>query len=390
MYETDDDAYGILQRILGKIQNSAKIRKILGALLFITLLALIAYFVSGLLPRKYTLTVSGGPLLSNRHSIVRVLQKESEKYGLTLQIKPYSGSMEILEAVSDGDLDLALIQGGLDRVLPNVAHVATLPPEVVHILVKTPADSIGDLRGKTFNLGSTGGGTRIVTRNILSFFGLSASLDYVEKNYSDEQLYELDQDQLPDAIAVISYVPSFLADYLIKERGYTFLGIPFYDSLGLRYNWAMSSQILKCTYSVPLNVPSEDIEGIGVSPEIVANEFADPGAIEKFLEVLNNSSVEGLIRQQIQEEDGNTLSSYPISAGTDAYMRRNDPIFSMDALDNLKNLFGSLMAGLSTLLVIFRWFKGSQKKKEEEEESSEDTLSKENKDKLEKDEAEVT
>jgi TRAP-type uncharacterized transport system substrate-binding protein len=366
MFESDSEAYGILQRILDSIQGNKRIRRALGALLFVLLLALVLYFISGLLPQKYTLTVSGGPLLSNRHHLMRILQREAGKYGLTLNIVPYSGSMEILEAVSDGDLDLAVIQGGLDRLSPNVAHVAALPSEAVHLLVKEPIDSIEQLRGKSVNLGSTGGGTRLVVRDILSFFGLNAGQDYVEKNNTDEQLYDLSPDQLPDAIAVISYVPSYLADYLINQRGYTLSDIPLSGSLGWRYSWAESSQIQDSTYSATKAVPSADLETVGVSPEIICNEFVDPGAIKKFLEVLYNSTVESMIRQPVQEEDGNSGSLYPLSAGTEAYMRRNDPIFSMDALDDIRNVFGSIMAGLSTLLVVFRWFKGGQKNKKEE------------------------
>ena len=369
MFESDGEAYGILQRLLSRIQNSAKIRKTLGFLLFLALILLVIHFVSGLVPRKYTLTISGGPMLNNRHQLVRVLQREAAKYGLTLNIKPYSGSVELLEAVSDDDVDVAIIQGGLGLLVPNVAHVATLPPEAVHILVREPMDSLADLRGKAVNLGSVDGGTRVAAKNILSFFGLSAQMDYAEKNYTNEQLYDMSPENLPDAIAVISYVPSYLADYLVNECGYSLLPVPNADSLTLRYNWAEPATIVERTYSAPLSVPPEDLSTVGINPEIVAYEFADPGAIEKLLEVLYNSSVGNVVRQPLTEEDGTSGSIYPLSAGSQYYMKRNDPVFSMDTLDNIKNVFGSIMAGLSTLLVVFKWFKGGQKKKEEEKEA---------------------
>jgi TRAP-type uncharacterized transport system substrate-binding protein len=354
-----------LQQILNKIQSNAKIRRTLAILLVTVLLGATVYFVYGLLPKKYTLSISGGGILTNRHHLARVLQSEAAKNGLTLEIMPVSGSMNTLEAVSSGELDIALIQGGLEKTMPNVSHVAMLPPEIVHIIVKPDISSINDLKGKTVNMGSTGGGTRIVAKKVLDFFGLKESTDYIEKNYSDEELFNMRPDELPDAIISISYIPSYIADYFIKEQGYRLLGIPNADSLGLRHVWVENSQILQCTYNADPPIPEEDIPTVGVELEIIANSNVNPQAVSKFMEVLYNSSIENVIKQTLTEESGDSLSQYPLSAGAVVYINRNEPFFSMDKLDSLKNLFGSLMAGLSTLMVVVKWFKGGRKKEDD-------------------------
>ena len=58
-----------------------------------------------------------------------------------------------------------------------------------------------------------------------------------------------------------------------------------------------------------------------------------------------------------------------MSAGTEKYLNRDKSIFTMDFVDSLKNIGGSIMAFLSTVLVVVRWFKG--KKREEAGEASE-------------------
>jgi hypothetical protein len=140
--------------------------------------------------------------------------------------------------------------------------------------------------------------------------------------------------------------------------------------LGLRHVWVEESQVLQCTYNVSPAVPEEEITTVGVELEIVANSRADPRAVSRFLQVLYNSSVENTIKQTLAEETGDSLSQYPLSAGTVAYINRDKPLFSMDTVDSLKNLFGSVMAGLSTLMVVVRWFRGSAK--EEKSEATED------------------
>lgn len=370
MVEHNNEAYDILNNILDKIQSNDKARKALAISIILLLLTVTGYFIYGLLPKEYTLKISGGDILTNRHHLVKVLQEEAAKNGITLDIRPIHGSVEALKAVSKGELDLALVQGGLARKIANVDHVAMLPPEIVHFLVKPEINDITELKGKVINMGGIGGGTKIATENILNFIELKEGSDYVETNYSDEELINMAPEYLPDVIVSISYMPSYLADYFIQERGYKILGIPNSQSFSYRNVWAEESQVLTGTYSVTPLVPEEDISTIGVELELVANTNVDPKAISKFLEVLYNSSIENVIKQSITEESGSSFSDFPLSAGTIAYMQRNNPVFTMELLDQLKYWAGSIMAFISSVMVIVRWFKG--KKKSEAADSSTD------------------
>ena len=57
--------------------------------------------------------------------------------GLSLRIVGTRGSLEALSRVDSGELDLALVQGGLDpKFHPNVRQVAALHVEPMHLLVK--------------------------------------------------------------------------------------------------------------------------------------------------------------------------------------------------------------------------------------------------------------
>lgn len=365
MIENNNDSWDILNNILDRIQNNDKVRNTLAISLVIILITLAAFFLYGLLPKKYTLSISGGGILTNRHHLVKVLQTEAQKSGITLEIQPIHGSVETLKAISQGKLDLALIQGGLSRKIPNVDHVAVLPPETVHILAKPDIENIEALKGKVINMGSIGGGTRIVTKSILDFIELKEGSDYIETNFSDEELVDMNPEYLPDAIISISYMPSYLADYFVQECGYKILDIPHSQSFSFRYLWAKESQILMSTYSVSPLVPEEDINAIGVELELVANSNVNPDAISKFLSVLYNSSIDNIMKQSLEEEIGNSFSDFPLSPGTIAYMSRNNPIFTVELLDKIKYWGGSAMAFISSVMVIVRWFKGKKKKEDD-------------------------
>jgi TRAP-type uncharacterized transport system substrate-binding protein len=286
------------------------------------------------------------------------LQEQVADNDVSLEIKPTSGSQEALALVDAGKLDFAFIQGGLDLPYPNVVHVATVAPELLHFLVRPGINSIADLRGKRVNLGSRKGGTRIISRQVLEFSGLQEGIDYVESNIPTEELLSMRADRMPEAIVITSFAPSDVADYIIKQRGYRLLEIPFPASLSLRLGWVADSKILAYMYNVQPAVPDHDIKTIGVNLHLVANKNVEPRAVFKVLESLFSPDLEVKLKIRLDENQILTSASYPLSKGTRMFIDRKSPLFSNATLDKIKALFGLLLSVGSTLLVIFKWFKG--------------------------------
>ncbi|MBD2864608.1 TAXI family TRAP transporter solute-binding subunit [Paenibacillus oceani] len=346
---------------MSKFQRKAWFRKTVAVVLIVLILGLTGYFVYGLIPKQYTLTITGGDILGNRHLIAKVLKDEAASYGVNLIIQPTEGSVEATRNVSEGKLDIALVQSGLEDKLPNVEHVATLPAEVTHFLVKPDIREIEDLKGKVINTGSKSDGTRLTTKQVLDFSNLEAGVDYIETNYSFEQLVKMKADKLPDAIVNISYSPSFVADYLVKERGYTVLELPFPPSLALRYGWVGDgAKILAYTYNTIPPVPATDIAAVGVNLQMIANSNVQPEAVSKLLEVLYSPTVVNRINQKVDESNITTAASYPISKGTVAYLKRNESFFSQETMEQLKNLLGLLFTLGSSSLIVLKWLKGGR------------------------------
>ncbi len=353
-----NEADKILSAFLKRLQKNAHIRKALALVLLVTLLGVAAYFIYEILPRNYALKITGGDILSNRHFLAKSLQEEVASNGVSLEIKPTAGSQEALQQVDDGKLDFAFIQGGLDLPYPNVVHVATVAPELLHFLVRPTIMDISDLRGKRVNLNSKKGGTRVIAKQVLEFSGLRDGIDYVESNISTEELLTMRPDRLPEAIVITSFAPSDVVDYIVKHHGYKLLEIPFPSSLALRLGWVADSKILAFMYNVQPAVPRTDIKTIGVNLRLVANKNVDPRAMFKVLESLFSPDLEVRLKIKMDEKQILTSAGYPPSEGTKMFMDRKNPLFSNATLDKIKALFGLLLSVGSTLLVIFKWFRG--------------------------------
>lgn len=349
----------LLNEALDKVQRHDGLRKILAALLVLALVGVALHFVYEIIPRTYNLRITGGDLLSNRHFLAKSLQAEALPRGVGLQVVPVHGSQEALEQLDAGKLDLAFIQGGLGSEHANVAHVATVAPELLHVLVRPGINSIADLKGKRINLGSRLAGTRVIARPILTFSGLTEGVDYMETNLTPEELVAMAVKNLPEVVILTSFAPSDVADFLVKERDYALLELPFPKSLALRLGWVAQSRVTAYMYKVSPPVPPKDIETIGVHLHLVARKDVDPRAVAKVLEVLYSPGVEQRTRIRLDEKDLTIPSGYPLSKGSEMYLQRNNPLLSTATLDRVKALFGLVLSVASTVLVVFKWFRGA-------------------------------
>ena len=346
-------------RNLEKLRTSRKIQKRIALAVVVALLCLAGMFVYELMPRHYSLSISGGSLLGNRHYLAKILSEESAKQDISLRVVPTTGALEALELIEEGKLDLALIQSGLETNFQNVAHVATIAPELIHFMVKPGIESIKDIRGKTVNMGEHSSGSRILSKQILDNSGLSHGVDYVEMNYAERDLVAMQKDRLPDVIVLVSYAPSDVAEFLVRERGYNVLEMLFPPSLAIRLGWVADTKILGYMYSIVPPVPEKDIQVVGVNLHLVANKKTDPRAIAQIIDTLYGPRVSTRFGRELKESNMLLPSGYPISSGTELYLSRKAPLLTEAMIDKIKALFGLLATLISVFLVIINWFRKS-------------------------------
>jgi len=354
-----NEAHGILNDWLKRLQRKERVRKALAFLLLVVLLGIAGHYVYEVLPRTYSLKITGGNILGNRHYLAGALRDELLPDKVRLDVLPSEGSQEALTRVSEGKLDFALIQGGLELPFANVVHVANLAPELLHFLVRPDIKDIAGLRGMRINLGSKKGGTRVIAKQLLEFSDMQDGVDYVETNWGTEDLLALRKDRVPDVIVITSFAPSNVADYIVKQYGYSLLEIPFPNALALRQGWVADSKVMAYMYSVQPPVPPRDIKTVGVNLQLVANANLDPRAVFKVLEGVYSPSLQMRLKMKFDEDKILESSNYPLSSGTRMFMDRKNPLLSQSTLKKVESFFGLILSVASTLIVVFKWFKGA-------------------------------
>jgi TRAP-type uncharacterized transport system substrate-binding protein len=226
------------------VRVGKRVRDGLLAVLGVAAIGGAAFFVLHEPPeRDVRLWMTAGREDGARHLIAQELQRDAYPRKLKIELKPKAGSAEALQAVDSKELDMALVQGGLDMGgYPNLRQVAVLQLEPLHLLVKPGIDleegcSLAGLKRKNVNLGELGSGTYALAKAVMAFSGLRAKVDYTETNLSYADLkHETDPSHLPDAVFSVSSLPSPIARHLVKKHHYRLMSLPIHDAFAL---WAI-------------------------------------------------------------------------------------------------------------------------------------------------------
>ncbi|MCU0707877.1 MAG: hypothetical protein MUF23_06265 [Pirellula sp.] len=352
------------------------------------------------------LRISAGDPASARHRLASSLANHLGADGFELEVVPSQGSEESLEWLNKGEIDLALVQGGLNLLdRTDVRQLCALELEPLHVLVKPEHEPIlaeqglMGLRGKRVFLSSKSAGTYVLSVNLLDFIGLSTQVSPGDTLQGDtlhgdtvgedsvvvddrwagiEELWNAPEDMLPDAIFHVSLVPSPVAHALVARKGYRLVPVPYArafaqsDIIELGENLISEasegevrelnrSLIDECTipafsYDVSPDVPHSDLKTLGARMLLVTNRHQSNETIERFLTVLFESD---LARHSIPGLDPQALerpSEYAVHPGVDGYRNRNKVLIASDVVNYLENVLAIAATVTGALFFLYQWY----------------------------------
>ncbi|MBS0263958.1 MAG: TAXI family TRAP transporter solute-binding subunit [Planctomycetes bacterium] len=332
--------------------------RVLAVLVALALLVTGYFWFQGRSERRIHVRVSAGDPLGHRHEIASFLVTEAAQRRLTIDLIPTDGSGEAMAQVAAGQLEFALVQGGL-KPHEDLRQVAVLVAEPLHIFVRPELADQGfaGLRGKRLNLGPLGSGTRQLGLAVLERAGIT-SADYQDEQASNAQLRKMSEEQLPDAIFHVSSLPARLAELLISEKGYRLLPVPFADALAIRDRSVQESVIPAYTYGVDPPVPASPIPTVAPWMSIVTHKNVPDDVVIRLLESIFDGdfflhaelpSVE--VEQVIRRRE---LALHP---GTTVFLNRNQPVITGDFIEGVENLRSFIVSLAVALFLVWRWYK---------------------------------
>jgi TRAP-type uncharacterized transport system substrate-binding protein len=337
--------------------------------------------------RNYHLRMTAGEAHRTRHRLAGVLQSNAAPLGLRLEVEVTAGSEEALDRVNAHTLDVALVQGGLrvdDR--PHVRQVATLGVEPLHLLVKSElADAVAThlfaLHGKTVHPGAAGSGTHSLATEVLAFAGLQPHAPgqtggYVVSPLSHEQMVaERDRARLPDAVFLVSTLPSELARVLVHDHDYRLVPLGFGEAFSLdalrddgapggsdRRSMVVQGRVGAATipafvYRVEPPVPPTALPTLGTHLLLVAHRDVDARAVRLLVDAVYATEFASASRPPLDAKLLDLPPEFPWHDGTRTYLERNTPLVSGVFMDAAHKGFAIFAAAASGLFVLWQWLK---------------------------------
>lgn len=343
-------------------------------------------------PRIVRRTITAGSVRGLRHAIGRTLAEYSAHHQVMLEMVVSAGSGEALERVDRGELDFALVQGGLPTSqFPNVRQAAVLHIEPLHLLVKGPlweeaSTHLSALRGRTVNLSSENSGTFALATDVLRFAGLEPGRDYevATRSYTSLMEAKVSTSNLPDAIFTVSSLPSPIAKHLVTTHNFRPVELPLAEAFQLGWQQVepgrleepsegvirrriSEATIPQMAYRVDPAVPEQKLRTLGCRLQLVVHRSVPAREVGQLLKVIYESPFSVQSPQPLRFELLATDAEFELHPGAERYLLDKSPIVTEKLVEVTEQLLAILGGVCGACLFVWQWYLVNRRKRRDRE-----------------------
>ena len=284
---------------------------------------------------------------------------------IQIEVRATEGSVENLELLEHERVQLALIQSDT-IVSPSTKAVATLFPEIAHLIVsqESDIDSFSKLKGKRIALMPKKSGSYQLFWSLSSHYGLTEQ-DLETVVYAPIQAHELLRERKVDALFRVIALGNPAVSQLLNHGQTKLVAIKQGAALQLFRPALLPSQIPQGTYNGAVPIPPEELPVVAVEAVLVTREELPDSIVYEITRILFEARNE-LVKQSIQaamirrSEEWSHLG-LSFHEGAKTYYNQNQPSFLVEYAEPLGLLLSLLVLGISSIWQLKMWLKGRQK-----------------------------
>jgi TRAP transporter TAXI family solute receptor len=219
------------------------------------------------------------------HIYAERYQRLLEEQGVKVELVDTAGSVENLRLLDEGEIDVALVQGGLatehDR---EVLHsLGGLFPEPFWVFVQAGDDvsAFGDLRAYRFAIGGEGSGTRSLALALQGEFGGNWP-PQAQLTLSGNEAADALRAGTVDAVAFAASVDAPYVQELLRAPGIRLLPFERAPALARRQAALTAVTLLRGVVDIGADIPSSDVPLVAPVAQLAIRKDLHP-AIEALL-----------------------------------------------------------------------------------------------------------
>ena len=284
-------------------------------------------------------------------SVAETIRGFLDVHGFSIEIEAISDSREIIQAIQDRKIDLALIDEP-DRPTPGVVTVAPLYPSVLHVLynrAEPPADFAELIRDTSIYPGPKGGAAYRLLMLLAEDFGVANNQFRVLDNPWTE---------IPDVFFIFGgLLTASSRQQLGGYRLFSFAdandieGSSVADGIVLKHNYLKTFLLPRSIY---YSLNKEPVVTLSIRSVLISHEDFDINLALEIASLLFNNAQEiamdyALVTQELNKEMAASELNFPLHVGTRRFLDRDKPGFverNVDVLALSLTVLAMLLSGI--------------------------------------------
>ncbi|MBS4099384.1 MAG: TAXI family TRAP transporter solute-binding subunit [Sulfuricella sp.] len=230
------------------------------------------------------------------HGYAKRYQEILKRNGITLELRPSSGSLENLQRLKDehSGVTLGFIQGGTVSAVEGAGLMSLgsmyYEPLWVFYRDRNVLDRIAQLQGKRLAVGAEGSGARKLAMQVLAANGLDGAAERLLPISGDAAVAALRQSQA-DAVLVIAGMDSAVVKKLLELDGVRLMSFAQAGAYVKRFPFLSKVTLPRGAVDLVQDVPAQDVALIAATANLAVRDDIHPALVS--LLMLAASEVHG-------------------------------------------------------------------------------------------------
>ena len=316
------------------------------------------------------IVIATGEANGGYHRFARQYQAYMANEGISLEIVETHGSVDNLNRLRKGEVDIAFIQGGTapdDIQNLKLESLASLYYEPLWLFHKSglQLDRIGELPGLQVAVGAQASGTFSLTSVLLADNKINLSnVEWLSLDAS-ESVQKLQQHQI-DAAFFVSSPNSGMISELLHSEQIQLASFERAKAYARRHHFLEELILPEGAVDLEKNIPDRDIHLLGTTAALVASEDLHPAIVGLILQAASQAHGQEGWFEDLGEFPSPRHLEFPLNKQADHFFKKGPPFlqrylpfWAASLLDRMKIMVLPLLALMLPMFKImpplYRW-----------------------------------
>ncbi len=264
------------------------------------------------------------------HAYAKRYREVLARHGITLELRPSSGSLENLARLKDDQagVTVGFIQGGTASSADGAGLMSLgsmyYEPLWVFYRDRNALDRVSQLQGKRLAIGAEGSGTRSLALQILKVNGIDGDAARLLPVSGDAGLEALMQGRA-DAVFVIAGADSPVIRKFLAQTDVRLMNFAQADAYSKRFPFLSKVTLPRGVVDLVKDVPAQDVNLVAVTANLVVRDDIHPALISLFMLAATEIHGEAGIFRQSGEFPAPKDATFEISKDAAHYYKSGPP-----------------------------------------------------------------